>query len=76
MLEGFYVRVIASGLYGHVTFTGIAGIGFAYFVTRRGEQPFIRRLLVAAALLLLAMAAHFIWNSPLLGTLPIIATAW
>jgi RsiW-degrading membrane proteinase PrsW (M82 family) len=72
VLEGFYVRVIASGLYGHVTFTGIAGIGFAYFVTRRGEQPFIRRLLVAAALLLLAMAAHFVWNSPFLATLPIL----
>jgi hypothetical protein len=72
VLEGFYVRVIASGLYGHVTFTGIACIGFAYFVTRRGGQPFIRRLLVAAALLLLAMAAHFVWNSPLLATLPIL----
>jgi RsiW-degrading membrane proteinase PrsW (M82 family) len=70
VIEGFYVRVIASGLYGHVTFTGIAGIGFAYFVTRRGERSFIRRFAVAAALLLLAMAAHFTWNSPFLATLP------
>ncbi len=72
VIQGFYVRVIASGLYGHVTFTGIAGIGFAYFVTRRAEQPFSRRFLVAAALLLLAMTAHFVWNSPFLETLPIL----
>lgn len=75
VLEGFYVRVIASGLYTHVTFTGIAGIGFAYFVTRRGERSFIRRLLVAAALLLTAMLAHFVWNSPSLQGLPICSTA-
>lgn len=72
VLEGFFVRVIASGLYGHVTFTGIAGVGFAYFVTRRGEQPFARRLLVAGGLLLLAMTAHFVWNSPIFATLPVL----
>ena len=72
VLHGFWIRVIASGLYGHVTFTGIAGIGFAYFVTRRWDQPFLRRLLVAVGLLLLAMAAHFVWNSPWLDDLPIL----
>lgn len=72
VLQGFFVRVLASGLYGHVTFTGIAGIGFAYFVTRRGDRTFMRRFGVAAGLLLLAMLAHFIWNSPLLGNLDII----
>ena len=72
VIEGFYVRVIASGVYGHVTFTGISAIGLAYFVSRRGEQPFSRRFLVAAGLLLTAMAAHFIWNSPFLGSLPIL----
>jgi RsiW-degrading membrane proteinase PrsW (M82 family) len=72
VIEGFYVRVIASGLYGHVTFTGIAGIGFAYFVSRRGSVAFARRLGVAAGLLLLAMLAHFIWNSPLFDDLPIL----
>ena len=72
VIEGFYVRVIASGVYGHVTFTGISAIGLAYFASRRGEQSFSRRFLVAAALLLTAMAAHFIWNSPFLGSLPIL----
>ncbi|MEO6349738.1 MAG: PrsW family intramembrane metalloprotease [Candidatus Limnocylindrales bacterium] len=72
VIEGFFVRVIASGLYGHVTFTGIAGIGFAYFVSRRADKPFSRRFAVAAGLLLLAMLAHFIWNSPLFNDLPIL----
>jgi len=71
VLQGFWIRVVASGLYGHVTFTGLAGIGFAYFVTRRFDQPLSRRVLVAGSLLLAAMAAHFIWNSPWLNDLPI-----
>jgi RsiW-degrading membrane proteinase PrsW (M82 family) len=72
VIEGFYVRVIASGLYGHVTFTGIAGIGFAYFVTHRYDASLAKRLVVAVGLLLLAMAAHFVWNSPLFDDLPIL----
>lgn len=66
VINGFYIRVIASGLYGHVTFTGIAGIGFAYFVTHRLDASLAKRLFVAGGLLLLAMAAHFVWNSPFL----------
>jgi RsiW-degrading membrane proteinase PrsW (M82 family) len=66
VLEGFWVRVIASGLYGHVLYTGLAGIGVAYFVTRKGVQSLSRRLAVAAGLLSLAMLAHFVWNSPLI----------
>jgi RsiW-degrading membrane proteinase PrsW (M82 family) len=72
VLEGFFVRVIASGLYGHVTFTGIAGIGFAYFVTHRLDKSLAKRLAVAIGLLLLAMAAHFVWNSPFFHSLPIL----
>jgi protease PrsW len=71
VLQGFFVRVLASGLYGHVMFTGIAGIGFAYFVSRRGETSLGRRTLVAAGLLLLAIFAHFVWNSPLFGDVDI-----
>ena len=37
------IRVIAGGLYIHVLFTGIAGMGFAYYVTRL-DQPRQRRL--------------------------------
>jgi hypothetical protein len=66
------VRVIATGLYGHVTYTGIAGIGLAYFVTRRHDRGLARRIAVAAGLLLLAIVAHFIWNSPLFDDLPLL----
>jgi RsiW-degrading membrane proteinase PrsW (M82 family) len=72
VLEGFWVRVIASGLFGHVLYTGLAGIGIAYFVTRQGVQPVWRRMAVGVALLGLAMLAHFVWNSPLFwDTLPL-----
>jgi hypothetical protein len=76
VLEGFWVRVVASGLYGHVLYTGLAGIGVAYFVTRRAEVPFGRRLAVALGLFVLAVVAHFFWNSPWLWELPLfLATA-
>jgi protease PrsW len=70
VLAGFFFRVIASGLYGHVLYTGIAGIGIAYFTTRRGDATFGRRLGVAAGLFGLAMLAHFVWNSPLVDFFP------
>jgi hypothetical protein len=76
VLEGFWVRVIASGLYGHVLYTGLAGLGIAWFVTRRGTRPLGQRLLVALGLLSLAMFAHFLWNSPFIwDALPLPAAA-
>lgn len=72
VIEGFLVRVVGSGLYGHVTFTGISGIGLAYFVTRAGHASLAKRIAVAAGLLLLAMFAHFVWNSPLFDDLPLL----
>jgi RsiW-degrading membrane proteinase PrsW (M82 family) len=72
VIQGFIVRVLASGLYGHVMFTGIAGIGLAYFVTRKHDTTLLRRFAVAAGLFLLAVAAHFFWNSPLFGELDLL----
>ncbi|HKE99587.1 MAG TPA: PrsW family intramembrane metalloprotease [Actinomycetes bacterium] len=69
VLVGFFVRVIAAGLYGHVLYTGLAGIGIAYFLTRAKEAGLGRRLLVAAGLCLTAVLAHFLWNSPVLSQL-------
>jgi RsiW-degrading membrane proteinase PrsW (M82 family) len=68
VLQGFFIRVIASGPYTHVLFTGIAGMGFAYYLTRL-DQPRQRRLLFAIGGFALAVFAHFIWNSPFLGFL-------
>jgi RsiW-degrading membrane proteinase PrsW (M82 family) len=70
VLAGFFLRVIAGGLYGHVLYTGLTGMGIAYFVTRRGEASLARRWLTAGGLFAVAVAAHFIWNSPLLNVLP------
>jgi protease PrsW len=70
VLGGFFVRVIASGLYGHVLYSGLVGIGIAWFVTRRGDSGPARRAAVAGAISALAVAAHFLWNSPWLNLFP------
>ena len=72
VFEGFFVRVIASGFYTHIVFSGIAGIGFVYLVRQRTGVRMHRRLIVAGALLTLAVLAHFIWNSPWFNTLPLL----
>jgi protease PrsW len=64
----FVIRALLVGLYMHVLWTGISGLGLAYYVTQH-DQPHQKRLLVAAGLFALAVLAHFIWNSPLLGDL-------
>jgi RsiW-degrading membrane proteinase PrsW (M82 family) len=66
LFKMYFVRVLASGIYGHVLFTGLTGIGIAYFVTRAGVASRIKRFVVAIGLFLVAMAAHAFWNSPVL----------
>ena len=70
VLAGFYVRVVSSGFYGHVLYTGLCGMGIAYFVSRRDELPLRRRLSVVVGLFATAVAAHFLWNSPLFNFFP------
>jgi len=70
VLAGFYVRVLSSGLYGHVLFTGLTGMGIAYFVSRRDEEPLARRGLIAAALFAGGVLGHFLWNSPFFDLFP------
>jgi hypothetical protein len=70
VLTGFFVRVIAGGLYGHLLYSGIVGVGIAYFVSRRDEVSLAKRALVASGLLAFAMFAHFLWNSPWLDFFP------
>ncbi len=70
VLEGFSVRVLSSGLYGHVLYTSLAGMGIAYFVSRRGEASLLRRSLVAVGLFGLSIGGHFLWNSPFLDLFP------
>jgi RsiW-degrading membrane proteinase PrsW (M82 family) len=70
VLEGFYVRVLSSGLYGHVLYTGLTGLGIGYFVSRREHQPFGRRIGVAIGCFVAAVLAHALWNSPILEFRP------
>jgi RsiW-degrading membrane proteinase PrsW (M82 family) len=65
----FFVRVLIAGLYSHMLFTGLTGFGFAYFITRRGTVSWARRAGTFALFVLAAWAAHFVWNSPWLGSL-------
>jgi len=63
VIDTFLIRVVGGGLYSHVLFTGITGIGFAYLVTRpRAART--KGLLGFGACLIAGVAAHATWNSP------------
>ncbi len=68
VIQMFVIRALLIGVYMHVLWTAISGLGFAYYVTQR-DQPRQKRLMVAVGLFLLAIFAHFLWNSPLLTEL-------
>ena len=70
VLRGFFVRVIATGLYSHVLYTGLVGMAVGVVVSRRATEPLARRLWIAAGLCALAVFGHFLWNSPLLDLFP------
>ncbi len=70
VLQGFFLRVLSSGLYSHVMYTGLVGMGVGYVVSRRDDTPRGRRLAVAAGLCAIAVFGHFLWNSPLLDLFP------
>lgn len=70
VLQGFFIRVVASGLYSHVLYTGLVGMGIGYFVSRRRRESAGRRLTVVAGLSAAAVLGHFLWNSPLLDLFP------
>jgi len=65
--DTFLIRVVGGGLYGHVLFTGLTGIGFAYLVTRRSALS--RRLVGFALCVAAGVAAHAVWNSPWMQTI-------
>ena len=71
VLQGFFVRVVSSGLYSHVLYTGLVGMGIGYFVSRRTRRPLARRIVVLAGLSAAAVLGHFLWNSPFLDLFPV-----
>jgi protease PrsW len=70
VLRGFFVRVIASGLYSHVLYTGLVGMAIAIVTTRREAWPRRARLRIAGLLAGAAVFGHFLWNSPTLEFFP------
>ena len=70
VLEGFFIRVVASGLYGHVLYSGLFGVAVAYFVTHKTDRPLGKRLAVSGGLILAAIVGHGLWNSPLVFFFP------
>lgn len=70
VLQGFFVRVIASGLYSHVLYTGLVGMAVAVVTTHRDDRPLRARLRLAALLAGAAVFGHFLWNSPILEFFP------
>jgi RsiW-degrading membrane proteinase PrsW (M82 family) len=70
VLQGFFVRVIASGLYSHVLYTGLIGMAIGIVTTRRDDRPLRDRLRPAGLLAGAAVFGHFLWNSPILEFFP------
>jgi RsiW-degrading membrane proteinase PrsW (M82 family) len=70
VLQGFFVRVIASGLYSHVLYTGLVGMAVGIVTTRRGDRPLRERLRPAGLLAAAAVLGHLLWNSPILEFFP------
>ncbi len=70
VLQGFFVRVIASGLYSHVLYTGLVGMAVGVMATRRDDRSARARLRVALPLAGAAVLGHFLWNSPILEFFP------
>lgn len=63
---GVGISRILFGFGGHAIFTGVAGFGMGYALTRRDTST-ARRVGAAAGAFVVAWFLHFLWNSPLLS---------
>ncbi len=68
VFQMFLIRILGAGPYSHFLYTGLVGMGIAYFTVRR-DKPDATRRLTAAGLIAAGVGAHFFWNSPLLSGL-------
>ncbi|MFH1475475.1 MAG: PrsW family intramembrane metalloprotease [Chloroflexota bacterium] len=66
LFQIFLIRILGAGPYSHFLYTGLIGMGIAFYQTRP-DVPWSRRVLVGVALAAAGVGAHFFWNSPLLG---------
>ena len=65
ILEIFFIRIIGAGPYSHFLYTGLVGMGVAFYATRL-DLPWGRRVAIGLALAAAGVGAHFFWNSPIL----------
>lgn len=63
--QALWVRFLLTGLGSHWAMTAVAGAGIGYLVGAV-ERPLARRAAVAVGCVLLAMAMHWLFDSPLL----------
>jgi RsiW-degrading membrane proteinase PrsW (M82 family) len=70
VVQGFFVRIVAGGLYGHVLYSGLVGMAVGVVVSRRTGDVIRSRRALAALLCAAAVGGHFLWNSPLLTFFP------
>ncbi|MBE3074341.1 MAG: PrsW family intramembrane metalloprotease [Actinobacteria bacterium] len=68
LFQIFLIRILGAGPYSHFLYTGLIGMGVAFYQTRP-DLPWSRRVLVGVVLAAAGIGAHFFWNSPLLGEL-------
>ncbi len=60
----FMIRILGAGPYSHFLYTGLTGMGLAYYVVRTDKSKGTR-LLTAIGLIAAGVGAHFFWNSPI-----------
>jgi RsiW-degrading membrane proteinase PrsW (M82 family) len=65
VFQSFFARVVLTGWGSHWAMTAVAGAGVGYFRTPRSVP---RRVPIAVGLVLLAMAMHWLFDAPLLGS--------
>jgi RsiW-degrading membrane proteinase PrsW (M82 family) len=68
VFQMFMIRILGAGPYSHFLYTGLVGMGLAYFTVRR-DKPEPARLVTSVGLIAAGVGAHFFWNSPLLSGL-------
>ena len=68
VFQMFLIRILGAGPYSHFLYTGLVGMGIAYWYVRHDVST-ARRALVGAGLVLAGWGAHFFWNSPVLVNL-------
>ena len=66
IIQMFMIRILGAGPYSHFLYTGLVGMGIAYYQTRTDVSPG-RRLMMGLLYAAAGVGAHFFWNSPLLG---------